>query len=390
MPIRKLFLSHFSGDALEVRQLGVELRVRGIAPWVDKDGGFKVGDHSPTEARRAIRHDCFGLLFYATRDAFNRDFIRDVEIDEAKRVHGEDAGYLLFAVPRGLTFDELAAMSVQAFAFNLSPYHTIAIGDDGDLPTSLMEVARGVLAKVLSVRARSTNVVSLQFSTRELLPDRDDDLLRIDGTHLASAISNGGAWEAMLRGLRDVKQQVAAAFGRPVLYVHGSKHLASAFAFGRVFAPFELRIQETANAVWRTDENCPEDEPLAVSHVIGDGSSTRLFVEIASRLKNISAGVDAHIASSSVVPALRLQFRPPSAPLNVDNSTCLAMVRQVYDETERAMQQHRIDEVHLFVAAPQSFMMMLGRAFRGMPDTYLYEWSGTTYQFAGRVEAGVL
>src|SRR5437588_9970554 len=106
LAIKQLFLSYYNKDVDEVRFLSDELRLRGIVPWVDKDGGFTVGDESEAEARRAIRDDCFGLLLYATHHVFDRPFIRDVEIDEALAVKRRDASYILLAVPRGIRFSE--------------------------------------------------------------------------------------------------------------------------------------------------------------------------------------------------------------------------------------------------------------------------------------------
>ncbi len=65
--MEEIFLCHASEDASEIRMLAEELKVRGVAPWVDKDGGFRVGDESAGEAERVIGEDCFGLLFYARR-----------------------------------------------------------------------------------------------------------------------------------------------------------------------------------------------------------------------------------------------------------------------------------------------------------------------------------
>ena len=82
MTPKKLFLAHYSGDANEVDYLATELRLHGILPWVDKDGGFSVGDELESEARRAIRKDCFGLLLYGTDSVFERPFIRTASILE--------------------------------------------------------------------------------------------------------------------------------------------------------------------------------------------------------------------------------------------------------------------------------------------------------------------
>jgi hypothetical protein len=199
----------------------------------------------------------------------------------------------------------------------------------------------------------------------------------------------------VLAGLRYVKADLTSSVGRPRLRVHGSKHLCAAFLFGRVFAPFEMDIRQTASEYWRTDAVTPEEMPLSSSLKRDSGGSRRLFVEVASGDKPITAGVDELIASDGIRPTARLQLRPSLGPLSVDNSLCLAMVRQTYSAIDRAMSElavsgDPIGELHLFVAAHQAFMMMLGRSFRGMPAVHLYEWSGTRYGFACTIPAGVL
>jgi hypothetical protein len=50
---------------------------------------------------------------------------------------------------------------------------------------------------------------------------------------------------------------------------------------------------------------------------------------------------------------------------------------KVKSALERVTQTRRISEIHIFAAVPQSFMMMLGRVFKGMPSVQLYEWDGS-------------
>ena len=396
MAIEKLFLSHYSERAPEVAELATELRLRGVVPWVDKDGGFSVGDESEAEARRALREDCFGLLLYATPEVFRRPFIRDIELDEARLARRMDPRYILFAVPRGISFADLKRRSKREFRIDLSAFHTVPLCDD-DLVESRRRVAREALRKVLQRAANtSSHLVSLQVSTREAFPDEPDDLLRVDAAPLfRHDIAIPSAWDRLLVGLRDLKAGLSSSLGRPRLRVHGSKHLTAAFMIGRVFAPFEMEIRQTAAAYWRTDTPAPERMPLTSLLRPECSGGGRLFVEVASGAKAITAGVDEFVASSGIHPTARLLLRPPSGPLNVDNAGCVAMAKQTYQAIDHAMSDlaasgNPIEEIHLFVAAPQAFMMMLGRAFKGMPATYLYEWSGTRYAFTCLIPAGVL
>jgi len=395
MPISKLFLSHYSRYAAEVGEFATELRLRGIVPWVDKDGGFTVGDHSEVEARRAIREDCFGLALYASSEVFERPFIRDVEIDEVKRALRQSDDFIVFALTRSLSFDELARRSVESFGLDLSPYHTYRVSD-GDLE-SFGRIAAEIVTRVLrSTAPASPTTLRLQFSTREVMPDDPLDVLCINAVSLlGDAPSDDGAWLRTLAGLQDVKAAIAGILGRPRLAVGGSKHLTAAFMFGRVFAPFELDIRQTPTDWWSTDCRAAPP-PLATTLSTREAGAPALVVEVVGRYKDVGAGVDEYFRTAGTqAPIARLHLEATNPPLNIDNAMCRGIATQTYDEIEKALlalsrRGTPAHEIHLFVSAPQSFMMMLGREFKGMPAAVLYEWTGEQYVRTCRLPGGVL
>jgi hypothetical protein len=204
--LEELFLCHSSGDAPEIQMLAEELRLRGVAPWVDKEGGFQVGDQNAGEAERAIDEDCFGLLLYATPEAFSSDFVRQVEVRRAVRRIEEDPSFVLFAVPRRMSFGELSERSIETFGIDLASYSSRRIDDeDREVGRLLRErisvVADEVLDKVLqrSCERGVTSVLQMQFSTRERLADEPADVLRVDAEGLLKGISDQAsrqeAWE---------------------------------------------------------------------------------------------------------------------------------------------------------------------------------------------------
>jgi hypothetical protein len=393
MSHKQLFLSHYSKNASEVRDLATALRLHGIVPWIDKDGGFQVGDDAEPEARRAIREDCFGLLFYATRAAFSRWFIKAVEVDEALKVRATDPSYLLFAVPRHIGFGTLSSLSERHFGCDLSAFHTFPAGTKADLKVVCDQVAAGVVEKVLS-RATDggpSSLLSLQFSTREVLPDRSDDLLRIDATAMfRDGVDNPDAWERVVASLVAVKERVSRFFGRPRVRVNGSKHLTSAFLFGRVFERFSLDIRQTPTEFWCSDAAPALSSPFKANLKPALRDTGCLIIEIASGYKSLSPGVDAFFARSKGLLSARLRLQPATGPLRVDEPLCRAMVDQAYSEIERAVRTEKVGDLHLFMAAPQAFAMMLGQRFRGMPPVQMYEWMGTEYLKSARIPGGVV
>lgn len=390
--LKRLFLAHFNGDAQEIALLARMLRLHGVVPWVDKDGGFALADDAELEARRAIREDCFGLLLYASTNAFKRPFIRDVELDEARNAHRANPDFALFAVPRRIGFTDLRELSIQSFGFDISRYHALAVPENSDLNDAFAQIALHVIDRVFRRKVSNDQErLSLQFSTREVLPDQLDDVLCIDATSLyRPGVDTFERSHLLLKSLTSVKKIITKTSGRPRLCIHGSKHLSAAFAFGRVFAPFQMDIRQTPDSVWQTDARPSDDLPLSVTVTEVDSAQPSLFLELASGYKNVGDGVDTLIASHQIHPGARLAVHPIHGALNLDNSSCIAMTTRVYSEIERVLQQKRISEIHLFAAVPQSMMVSLGKMFKGMPPVVVYEWDGTGYIPGCWVPGGVL
>lgn len=389
--VEQIFLCHAGEDAKEIRSLAAELKLRGVAPWVDKDGGFKVGDESAGEAERAIAEDCFGLLFYATPKAFGSDFIRQVEIRRALRRKEEDPSFALFAVPRHMGFGELSKRSIEAFGVDLAAFSSRALElPDGEAGAALREqlcaVADEVLDKVL-VLAGNTDLggaLRMQFSTRELLVDEDGDVLRVDAVGLLEGAPNSTvAWARVHRGLAAVKRLVSRHLGRPRLRVHGSKHLTAAFLLGFVFPSTVCDIEvRTKIGYWSTDCEATGKDLLLSNVSDGTVGSEALYAEISTGDKIVRDEARRHVSRTGVSPLKYLRFTPGpelGAATHMTNADASAMAKQVRRELSQAVSNYGISEVHLFAAIPQALAVMLGHGFNAMPPVQLYEYKGGEY-----------
>jgi hypothetical protein len=386
--MKQLFLSHCSRHAEEIAALARELRFRGVRPWVDKQGGFLVADESAASADRAICEECLGFLLYATEDVFDRDFIREHEVPPALKMKQRDEAYLLFAVPRNLEFERLRQCSVQAFGADFSQFHTRPVnGDLSEVQFDLRTLASDVTTKVLRLSTVGINgSVRIQFSTRELAPVEDDDVLTIDGSEAYAQQNSSKLFEAFLLGLRDSKRALSARYGRPRLQVHGFKHLSAAFLFGRVFQPFDITVRQTPAEYWALDCEAGTQRVLDAETSILP-AATELAVQISSRHKDLTPSVNEAMGG---MPFNRLILRPCSAPLDVDEAIGAAMVRDCYRAIEREIASHPVIRIHVFAAAPQAVLMGLGKKFAGTPETLVYDYNGSTYDSPKLIPGGVL
>jgi hypothetical protein len=393
--LEEIFLCHASDDAREIQMLAEELRLRGMAPWVDKDGGFQIGDASAGEAERVIGEDCFGLLFYATPEAFSSDFIRLVEVRRAvRRKEEEDPSFVLFAVPRRIGFKELSERSIEAFGTDLAGYSSRALEhvdqENGEsLRTRLGTLADEVLDKVVG-RARENGVSStlqMQFSTRERLADEPSDVLRVDAVAMLERSPDPAArqkaWERVHEGLLHVKRRASRHLGRPRLRVHGSKHLTAAFTLGYVFPSTVCALEiRTRGGYWVTDGESTPGYLLEDSIHDGTVGSESLYVEVSTGAKSVRDSVRRHVARTRVSPLKYLRFTPgpalASAPYMSD-ADARSIVLQVRRKLSRTISNYGISDVHVFATVPQALAMMIGHNLNAMPPVQLYEYDGSEY-----------
>lgn len=393
--IKKLFLCHEREAAGEVHTLAEALRLRGIVPWVDQQGGFSLGDAQVDEARRVIRDECFGLLLYATREAFDSDFIRRIEMNEAIHAKDDDPSFVLVALPRRLGFDDLSRLSLATYGVDLAGFASRKVAVDGATAEGKTrdalfgEVARDLLSKVLrrEPQGDEASALHLQYSTRERLADEPGDALCVDATRLfdrdPEAVSDGERWGRLHSGLRDLKQAIAACLGRPRLRLHGSKHLTAAFLFGYAFpsTAFELEVR-TKGGYWATD--CPSVG--GVMHQVdlrgGSAASHRLHVELGTLDQPVQAAVRRYVQRTGRSPlaTLRLTVDPGMHGGVMGNAEACAFAKQVRREIAQVVAQHPVAEVHLFAAVPQALAMMIGQRLNALPPVQLYEYGGQEYQ----------
>jgi hypothetical protein len=389
--IKKLFLCHPREAAAEVQMLAEVLQLHGIVPWVDQQGGFSLGDAQIDTARRVIREECFGLLLYATTEAFKSDFISRVEMNEALSAHDDDPAFQLVALPRRIEFSELSRLSLAAYGLDFAAFasHTLTgngVNAEGTALDALFaEVARELLLKALALTPMPLNSLQFQYSTRDRLADEADDVLCVDAVHLfnqSGAVTDGGRWELLHQGLRDIKEIISDAFGRPRLQVHGSKHLTAAFLLGYAFpsTAFELDLR-VKHGVWATD--CRPAMDLRVSvDVRGDSAnSTALHVEISTLHQAVADAVRRYVKQTGQPPlaTLRLTVSPVAYDGLMTNAAAVAIAHRVRQEVAQIVSRQPIDQIHLFAAVPQTLATMIGQRLNALPPVQLYEYDGQEY-----------
>jgi len=393
--MKQLFLCHSRSDAEEVALLADMLRLYGIKPWLDSQGGFLLGDSFMGEARRAIQEDCFGMLIYATPETFERPFIWRIELNAAIQRKERDPNFVLITVLRRMTIPQLGQVSRRHLGVDLSMYHAHQLLDPDTeqgqpLSVQLRAVASRVLTRVLSLAKQqvvATGTLSLQYSTRDVFPDQPDDVLVIDAARLFSTPSDhqSALWAQVAVALLDIKRQISQQYGRPRLRVHGSKHLTGATLFGHIFrsaAGFQIELRHKTE-IWTTD--CPpvSDSPFTVMEEPGSYYTDSLFVEVNATEKSVRDAVRRYIQHGDCYPYLSLRFalsEHQRTGIGINNAVCCAMALQIRQHIAMAASSHDIAGIHLFGAMPQPLALMIGYHLNALRPVQLYEYCGGTYR----------
>lgn len=376
--------------------LAEELHLRGVPLWLDHEGGFGLGDKMQTEARRVIGDldETFGLLLYATPEALTRDFINRIELHEAIRRKEKDDRFLLLAVPRRMSFERLAQLTLENLGEDLTLFKSLGIQDkDAEgihslpLRPQFAQIANEVLRHSLKAQRQSNvqdDLIGLNFCTRDHLPPSPDDALDIDATRLFSpAAPPAEAWSRLVAALRDIKKELRASTAVPRLRIRGSKHLTAAFLIGRIFPPPTVQeiLTQQGPDLWSTACSAI-GQPFDIKVIGGDASSEAMFVEVTATDRSVRDSVRDFMRKSKLTPFVSLRIEPNGGPKRgavTDNATACAMALQVRAAIADGLAAYGAKEIHFFAAVPQGLATLIGHYLNATVPIQLYEHTGRDY-----------
>ncbi len=385
--MNKLFLAHHSDYADEVAFLADELRLRGVSPWLDEQGGLEVGDQNEEEIRRAICDQCWGFLLYCTPSIFDRKFITEVEVPAALGAREGNPAYRLITVPRGITVNDLSTRSFDSWGRNLTQWQVTRHLEQ--LPTEAtdsMALAHGlqcIAQECLSSRLRSLRsklddsaTLELEMYTRPAVMTAAD--LVVDATQILGGPGAPpvGSWERFASALADIKACSVRVDSLSTIRLTGSWHITAGLAFGFAFRTSALP-PVTVNqhgASWRSDG--PLGQVPQVVTESEDYSSTDLVVAL-SVSRDVTKGMRRYLADNHIHPRAMIRISPEAGPCqsSVQNAAqARAIAASTTDAVKQAVDRYGAGTIHLFTAAPQALAVLVGRHLSALPPIQLYEW----------------
>ncbi len=381
------FLSYKRERSVEARLLLEALQDRGIIVWQD------INDlpHSTTElAIEEVLSDmetaCAVIL--VTPEVENSHVIRDLEAPLIfQRVRERDGFFTVPLAAGGLEYDDLSrVLGPRIGTTDISGFNVLKATSDPLDEVFAVSVAKAVLFHRLKAIAKSFQAdapVSIQVSTRAVLPKQSGMALRIDLRHrFDGRLVRSGAWEKnIIPAFSDIVEALQANLpGRNVI-LSGFPSLPAAVAFGAAFLSLSavnvswLQEQRTfgkSAELWGL--NIPREMSGFVSRIEPQSASADDIALLVSATTDV---VDDFRRST---PGLRLRAIVDISPasklterieLNAGQARDLACI--AIDALRVAWIKYgRRGVVHLFIAAPAGVAFMIGQQLNtfGVVQTY--------------------
>ncbi len=378
------FLSYRRSRLDEARLIIAAQREHGIPTWQD------VNDlaHEPTEQEleRVLEQDTIaGAVLWITPDMPESSIIRKVEIPSIIRRHRRGDGFFLVPVAAGgLSYPEAAAAAASELtADDLSTWNMHRCPDRIE-ESDAVEVAKRVLRQKLIALHRSLpagQALRLGLFTRVAPSKQGEGHLLLDWSHrFTDRLASQVDWEKrLLPALSFVTQEIRKlAPGRHV-EAYGQLALPAAVALGAAFSTtsgLQLGwLQETVakpTLLWQL--NGTKDTPITAQAraLHADGEELAVLVSITGNAEPAFVASQAGLPKFRAIVCAQTEKVTPHLIQSSEEATDIALkvntaIRAARDKFGKC------NAIHLFMAAPAGFAVLLGRLLNSLGPIQLYE-----------------
>lgn len=371
-----LFLSYCRDDLSAIEELARILVCGGIRPWQDVKA--LSSGNAETEIRRALRDECFSLLFYATPASLSSDFIKTIELDEASRMCSILPSFSIvpvFTVP--IAEADRALQGTMPVA--LSTFNGVVVGPTESLTDACVRVRRIVLKTRL--KSWHATEISVAFMTQQRAPGGTSFAVSVD---LATAFEAGviigkDFWTGYLRqGLLDLKNALLEA-GISEIRLISKAHISAGLAFGFIFrrvTGFVLRVLQDGQWWSNADQPSPTRE-TDIFTTPNDIKSQDLAVEI-SVSQDTQRGIQRLLKGGRISFRALLKCVPKdgvSQRAITSSSSAVTMAKEIAETVREAQGKYGTTDTHIFAAIPLGLAYLLGSELNACGRIHLYEYN---------------
>jgi hypothetical protein len=385
------FLSHYRGNADVVADLQRQLRLRGIVAWRDVTN-LDYGQEAFEAIRHAIREEVDGFVALVTPSYLTRPVVWEIEIPEALERKRRETDFQIIPLFCGVTPAELTARCTELGLDDISKFN-------GDFlrrvsrpkrTATLKAIARKALRAALHLRARN----NAEYEPRLLLrteaqspPDTGVDLDLDWSEEFRSGCPPVKVWDDDLKpALRDVRDELSLLPTSRSVIVSASARLSAAVALGEALssvAKFELRLVG-ANGEWSTAASRRTTRLLTLQPLPATGDSRVAIVEV-SVSRAIGKFVTPHATTLPDSAGHVWRLEPTTGVSRnaiQDESAAITMAWEVGDFLRRLHDEDGVRRIHLYVAAPAEWCVLLGHTLNAVGQVVVYQLDSITGEYA--------
>ena len=402
-PAGRVFVSYRRGRAAEVGELLQALHDRGVPTWLDTRNlsAEPTGD----ELRRVLQDPATAAaVLYLTPEVADRPTIRETEAPNIMRRHARHDGFWVQPVAAG-GLDYTGAADVLAGKIgteDLSRWNIHRVAGDPATIDDVVAIVRRCLARRLQAIHASLPAgqpVVVRLHARGTPVPMPGDHLILDWTdRFPNGAATAASWDALSLAISDVATAIRTHCpGRDVVAT-GTPGMPAAVLLGSAFptrdaGQLSWRQRQPHgdhhDQLWRVaDARGPE-----VAEAAGWKAKTSSHDPSASAcavLVNVSDDTtSAFAASRGDLPMWRaiVNVDGPAVGGTLGAEEIASLVRM----TVRAVRDARTElgpfaSIHLFLAAPAGFAVMLGTLLATLPPVVTYEYDTVHSRYTPAVE----
>jgi SMODS-associated and fused to various effectors sensor domain len=279
-----------------------------------------------------------------------------------------------------VSFDALALACADRGLESLADFNAVSLAGDTPSQDELASIGRRCLASAFALRCSrgaANETVSLCLHTFTYAPPAERLHLDLDwSVPYAGPGPSMGDWAAELTpALRDVADVLACHSRASVIDAWVKARLPAALALGHAFpakGATSLRLRHDGT-VWLPDGPSGEAERMSVvTNRLGTGRTAILEVSIS---RDVTPAVSDWCRASGFLPGWRLRYAPAAGPSRAslhDDTQARDWARRIGDDVRGLWDRERIEQIHLFIAAPVAFTVMLGQQLCDKNHIYVY------------------
>ncbi len=363
----------------EVLQLSAECRRRGLRTIVDvSDPERLLGQAQYDVLRHIIKDECDGFILHVTRDIVDSDCAWNVEVPAALEAF-DNGGYDFIPFFRDISPGQTSVLEPHGRRLVSLAGVVVGSGAEG-VSTGHIELANAALVSRLRLWAKNfpERSLGLAIRTRETgANDNAADLILDWSDDYKGILEGRSTEEPIARALRDLSRAVSSS-GIRAVRISGPAHLSAGVALGFTFNRATGHPIQVAHGKdwWSADGDVTPSGLRIVKQQLNPGAPDLLLTIALSRPELVSAA-DRAIGSVGSPIGGRIVVQPElgaSREAIESPAHSRGMVRDVTNALMVARAEWGTrGTIHLFLATPLAFAVLLGYSLNGFGALALYE-----------------